>query len=323
VNRRGRASDVTSGTDGPRFVPAGFVAAEEERMRRPFRFGVVTGNAQSRAEWVAKARRAEALGYATLLVPDHLVIGIAPMTALAVAAEATASLRIGGLVFCNDYRHPAWLAKEAATLDLLSDGRFELGMGAGYLQAEYAQAGIPFDRPGARVGRLDEALRIMKRLFTEETVTFAGEHYRITGLQGRPKPIQQPHPPIFVGAMGKRLLAVAARHADSIGIGFTVWRSEVTPIEPAEVARKVAWVREAAGERFEALELGYTVFRVMLIDGQAAADAPESPHVLAGSVDQIVEEISTRREQYGFSYIQVMEREMEAFAPVVARLAGA
>ncbi len=289
---------------------------------RPFRFGVVTGNAFSHAEWIAKARKAEGLGYTTLLVPDHITIGIAPLTALAVAAEATTTLRIGSLVFCNDFRHPAWLAKEAATLDLLSDGRFELGMGAGYLPADYIQTGIPFESPGTRVSRLEEALRIMEQLFTQETVNFSGAYYTITGMQGKPKPVQKPHPPIYIGCSGKRLISIAAQRADSIGIGFNIWKREVTEVKPEDIAQKIAWVREAAGKRFEHLELGYTVFHITHANGKTDVSYPPSLHVLDGSVDQLVEEILARRERYGFSYIQVQEWQMEAFAPVVARLAG-
>lgn len=289
---------------------------------RPFRFGVVTGNALSHAEWIAKARKAEGLGYATLLVPDHITIGIAPLTALAVAAEATTTLRIGSLVFCNDFRHPAWLAKEAATLDLLSDGRFELGMGAGYLPADYTQTGIPFESPGTRVSRLEEAFRIMEQLFTQETVNFSGAYYTITGMQGKPKPIQKPHPPIYIGCSGKRLISIAAQRADSIGIGFNIWKREVTEVKPEDIAQKIAWVREAAGKRFEHLELGYTVFHITHTNGKTDVSFPPSLHVLDGGIDQIVEEILARRERYGFSYIQVQEWHMETFAPVVARLAG-
>jgi probable F420-dependent oxidoreductase len=289
---------------------------------RPFRFGVVSGNAVSRAEWVSKARKAEELGYAILLVPDHIVIGVAPLTALAVAAEATSTLRIGSLVLGNDFRHPAWLAKEAATLDLLSDGRFELGMGAGYLPADYTQTGLSFDPPRTRIDRLDEALDIVAQLFTDKAVSFSGTHYTVTGLQGRPPPVQRPHPPIFVGGTGKRLLSVAARRADSIGVGFTVWRTEMAEVKPDEIARKMAWIRDAAQERFEQLEFGYTVFQVVVTDGQSEVSLPRSPHILAGSIDQIAAEIVERRDRYGFSYVQVMEQQMEAFAPVVARLAG-
>src|SRR5215211_498540 len=228
-------------------------------LMRPFRFGVVSGNAASHAEWVSTARKAEELGYAILLVPDHIVIGIAPLTALAVAAESTTTLRVGTLVLGNDFRHPAWLAKEAATLDLLSDGRFELGMGAGYLPADYTQTGLSFDSPGTRVGRLEEALEIIAQLFTDKAVTFSGRYYTVIGLQGRPTPVQRPGPPIFVGGTGRRLLSIAARRADSIGVGFTVWRTEVTDVKPEDIEQKITWIRDAAQERFEHLELGYTV----------------------------------------------------------------
>jgi len=181
---------------------------------------------------------------------------------------------------------------------------------------------MSFEPPATRISRLDEALHVMVRLFTEETLSFSGKHYTIAGLQGRPKPVQKPYPPIFVGGTGKRLLSVAARRADSVGVGFTVWRSEVRDVSPEEIVAKIAWIREVAGERFERLELGYTVFRTEVTSGKPDDHLPRSPHVLAGSVDQIVEEISERRERYGFSYVQIMEQQMEAFAPVVARLAG-
>jgi probable F420-dependent oxidoreductase len=291
-------------------------------MFRPFRFGVVSVMARSQSEWIANVQKAEALGYSTWLVPDHLYTDIAPLTALGVAAGVTTTLRIGSLVFCNDFRHPALLAKEAATLDLLSNGRFEFGLGAGYLLADYTQIGLAFEPPGTRIARLTEALELMKRLFTEETVDFAGTYYTVTQLQGKPKPVQHPHPPIFLGASGKRLLSLGAKHADSLGIGFNPWKRERTEVTPEEIAQKVAWVREAAGERFAQLELGYTVFHLVLTDGKAEGPLPHSVHVLAGSVEKIVDEIVARRAQYGFSYVQVLEQQMEAFAPVVARLAG-
>src|SRR5258708_3542902 len=308
---------------------------EYERRRiliyRPFRFGVVTGNALSRAEWVAKARRAEELGYATWLVPDHITAGIAPLTALAVEAEATTFVRLGSFVYCNDFRHPALLAKEAATLDLLSEGRFELGLGAGYLPADYTQTGIPFESPGTRVSRLEEALQIMQHFFTKETVTFSGTYYHISEMQGMPKPVQRPHPPIFLGGNGKRVLSLAGKFADSIGISFAAWGGEAKEGTPEDIAQRVAWVREAAGARFEQLELGYTVYRLLMPNGKSQADSsrtvsapvsPQSLHQLSGSIEQMVEEALDRRERYGFSYIQVPEQYMEVFAPVVARLTG-
>lgn len=293
---------------------------------RPFRFGVVGGHSPSHSAWVATARQAEELGYSTLVVPDHFETGIAPLTALAVAAEATKTLRVGGLVFCNDFRHPAVLAKEVATLDLLSDGRCEIGLGAGYLAQEYEQAGIPFERPGIRVSRLEEAVQVIKQFFTEEQVTFSGKHYTLAGLQGRPKPLQKPYPPLYIGGSGKRLLSMAAQQANSVGISFTEFSSGLVDVSPATIQQKVDWVRQAAQERLNELEFGYTIYVAQIADDgqstQPGAHLPSTPHVVKGSVKQIIEELLDRRERYGFSYVQVTGKLMEAFAPIVAQLAG-
>ena len=176
-------------------------------MLRPFRFGVASVETASGSAWTEFARRAEALGYATLLVPDHYLNPLTPVPALMAAAAVTTTLRVGCTVFANDFRHPALLAKEAATIDLLSGGRFEFGLGAGWLKDEYDQVGIPFDPPGVRVARMEEGLRVIKGLWGEEPVTFAGAYYTISGLEGTPKPVQRPHPPIYVGGGGKRLLS--------------------------------------------------------------------------------------------------------------------
>lgn len=293
-------------------------------MHRPFRFGVVPSSTPSHKAWIEQARRAEALGYATLLLPDRTMMGLAPLTALAVAAEATTSLRVGSFVFCNDYRHPALLAKEVATLDLLSDGRFELGLGAGAGPMDYKQLGISFESAGTRVGRLDEALSIIKQLFTEDVVNFSGKYYTITNMRGLPRPVQQPHPPIFIGGSGKRTLTIAARKADIIaptaGIG-----TQETDEAGITLAEKVAWIREAAGERFAHLELSQTAYYLAITDSPVPVDRqsgapPFEP--IAMSIEQATEHLLERRERYGFSYIQLYGGQMENFAPVVARLAG-
>ncbi len=183
---------------------------------RPFRFGVSVHGSTSRAEWRGIARQAEALGYSTLFLPDHLGDQLSPIPALVAAAEATSMLRVGSLVFDNDFRHPVMLAKEAATPDVLSDGRLELGVGAGWLKPEYEQAGIPFERACVRIARLEETIRIVKGLFADGPADFAGQYCTITGLEGFPKPAQRPHPPLHIGG-GQRLLSIAAREADSIG----------------------------------------------------------------------------------------------------------
>ena len=296
-------------------------------MHRPFRFGVVTASAQSHAAWVSLARRAEELGYATLLMPDRPSLGgLAPFTALAVAAESTTSLRVGSYVFCNDYRHPALLAREVATLDLLSDGRFELGLGAGVGPSDYGQLGISFESAGIRVSRLEEALHIIKQLFTEEIVNFSGKYYTITEMKGLPRPVQKPHPPIFIGSTGKRMLSIAAREADIIAITSRMTAQGTDPTD-ANPEQKVAWVREAAGERFAHLELAQTAYSIMITDSRAdvASQARELPSFIPRipmSVEQAVAHLLEQRERYGYSYIQVNDAQIESFAPVVARLTG-
>jgi probable F420-dependent oxidoreductase len=291
--------------------------------QKPFRFGLATGKGSSHSAWRDKVRKVEDLGYDILLLPDHMNTELAPIAALAVAAEATSTLRIGSLVFDNDFRHPALLAREAATLDLLSEGRFELGLGAGYEPEDYTQIGIPFDRPGIRISRLEEALLIIQRFFTEETINFSGQHYTITGLHGLPRPVQQPHPPLFLAGQGKRLLTLGAHLADSLGIGFqsfTDAQGILAPTAPEEVDEKIAWIRHAAGERFEQLELGYTLFYVQVTN--RGMHAPLNFHSMIGSREQIIDELVKRRARYGLSYVQVTDEYRDLFAPIVARLAG-
>lgn len=307
-------------------------------MTKPFRFGAFAYRTTSGHEWTEVARRIEALGFSTLAMPDHFLNPLTPMPALAAAAAVTSTLRIAAIVFANDYRHPALLAKEAATLDLLSDGRFEFGIGAGWLQKEYDQAGIRFDPAGVRIARMQEALDIIKRLWGADPVTHHGAHYTIEGLTGLPKPVQQPHPPIFIGGTGKRMLQLAAREADIVGLlpknlpqGGHDWLGSTLDV----LQQQAEWVREAAPERHAALECSYVAFRAIVTDSpRTAAGAargaygltPEqmlaSPDFLIGSVDAIVDQLQERRERFGISYIEVDEAEADAFAPVIARLAG-
>src|SRR6266567_3642759 len=234
---------------------------------RPFRFGVITESAPSREHWATLVRKAEDLGYATFLLADHFVNEFPPLVALMAAADATKTLRVGSFVFDNDFRHPALLAKEIATLDLLSGGRFELGIGAGWHRPEYEQTGLPFDRAGVRINRLQEALSIIKQFFTQESVTFAGNHYTLTDLKAFPKPLQRPYPPILMGGGGKRLLTLAGQEADIIGLHLkvnddgTVDASERTE---AALAQKVEWVRQAAGERLATVELNILIAHVSI-----------------------------------------------------------
>lgn len=256
------------------------------------------------------------------------------------AADATESLRVGTLVLDNDYRHPLVLAKELATLDVLSGGRLEIGIGAGWMLTDYEQSGIAYESPGVRISRLTEGLQIIKGLFADGPFSFSGRHYNIVGHDGLPKPVQKPHPPILVGGGGRRVLSVAAREADIVGVNFALTEGVVNPAvaatgTAAATAQKISWVREAAGERFDDLELNVTVFVCLVTDdrqgmaeqlapgfGLAPEDALACPHVLVGTVEQIVNDLERRREEYGFSYIVVSGDAVEPMAPVVARLAG-
>jgi probable F420-dependent oxidoreductase len=308
---------------------------------QPFRFGVVAESAPSREAWIALVRKAEDLGYATFLLADHYVNEFLPIAALMSAADATNSLRVGSFVFDNDFRHPALLAKEVAALDLLSGGRFELGIGAGWHRPEYEQVGLPFESAGVRINRLEEALSIIKQFFTQDSVTFAGNHYTVTDLKAFPKPLQRPHPPIFMGGGGKKVLTLAGREADIVGLHLrvkddgTVDAGERTE---AALAQKVEWVRQGAGERFTAVELNLLIGAVIITEdrqqaaeqrarergtGVTAAQLLASPYLLIGTVEQLVETIQRRREQFGISYLVVGTEDMDAFAPVVVRLAGA
>jgi len=294
-------------------------------MTRPFRFGVTAAYAPSRAVWVSIARRVEQLGYSTLLIPDRTSVGIlAPMPALAVAASATTSLRVGSYVFCNGYRHPVVLAREAATLDLLTGGRFELGLGSGVSSSEFEQMGIPFAGAGARVSQLEETIQVMKQLFTEETVNFSGKHYTITGLKGNIRPAQKPYMPILVAGAGEKMLKLAAREADMIAIGSKISAQGADPTD-ATLEQKIAWIKEAAGKRFADLELSQTIFDLEITDSGTPLSSQQGGWFVARrslSTWQAVAHLLEQRDRYGFSYLQIQAAQMENFAPVVAQLAG-
>ena len=293
-------------------------------MSRPFRFGIVAAYAPSRHAWASIARRAEELGYSTLLLPDRTSVGIlAPIPALAVAASVTTALRVGSYVFSNQYRHPVLLAREAASLDLLSDGRFELGLGAGVSSAEFEQMGMPFASAGARVGHLKETIQIMKQLFTEETVNFRGKYYTITEMKGNIKPVQKPYMPILVAGAGERMLKLAAREADIIAIGAKITAQGADPTD-ATLQQKIAWIKEAAGQRFAELELSQTIYDLEITDSEAPVSQPGGWFIPKRplSTEQAVAYLLEQRDRYGFSYLQVSAQQLENFAPVVAQLAG-
>lgn len=309
--------------------------------QRPFRFGVQVNGTGSRQEWVDLARNVEANGYSTLTMPDHFSDQLAPVPALQCAADATTTLRLGALVYDNDYKHPVVLAKELATMDVLSDGRVEIGLGAGWMVSDYEQSGIPYDSPGVRVSRFIEGLAVIKGALGEGPFSFEGEHYTITDYDGSPKPVQSP-PPVLIGGGGKRVLSFAAREADIVGINATLTSGAVdaatfeTMTAPA-VDEKVQIVRAAASEagRLDDIEMNLRAFMVFVTDDVDQAlgtlseftGAPreiiaESPFALVGPTGKIIDELQERRERWGFSYVIVGQNDVEAFAPVVAALAG-
>ena len=315
--------------------------------QRPFRFGVHTSDAPDGATWAAAARRYEELGFSSLLVRDHFDDQLAPIVAMTAAASATTKLRVGCLVFDNDYRHPLVLAKEMATLDVLSGGRVELGIGAGWMGSDYEQAGMPYDRPGVRVDRLIEGVQIIKALHGDGPVDFDGKHYSISGHDALPKPVQRPHTPILIGGGGKRVLTVAAREADIIGLnpknlGNDAWaETNIGDATDEATDRKVAWIREAAGSRIDEIELSIVVpfiietnDRVGMAEGIAAGLPPadgieatparvlESPYVLLGTLDEMAATLAARRERWGISYYVFNADSVDAAAPLVGRLAG-
>jgi len=307
---------------------------------RPFRFGVQASGAPDANGWADMARKTEDLGYDVLTMPDHFGEQLAPVPALMAAASATSTLRVGALVFDNDYKHPVVLAKELATMDLLSSGRVEIGIGAGWMKSDYHAAGMTYDRPGVRIDRFEEGVAIIKGLMADGAFSFSGEHYTITNYDGLPKPVQRPHPPLLIGGGGKRVLGIAVREADIVGVNGSLHAGEVGPdalgtMTLEAVIERVGWVREFAGDRIGDIELniraffvGVTEDRASIIDGIASmlrvdgSMVEHSPFALVGSVNSITEDLVRRREQLGFTYVVVGQQDIEPFAPVVAALAG-
>lgn len=309
--------------------------------RHPFRFGLQASSAPDGRSWVELARKVEDLGYSTLTVADHLDDQFATTPAIMAAADATTTLRLGALVWCNDYHHPVVLAKEMATLDLLSDGRLELGLGAGWMTSDYETSGITYDRPGVRIDRLAEAVEVIDRLLVDDSpVDFDGEHYRLAGQVGTPRPVQSPRPPLLIGGGGRRVLTLAARTADIVGLNIDLRTGRIDesagPTATADATdEKLGWIRGAAGDRFSALELQIRIHLAMISDdrrgvaesvgpvlGLTPEQALETPHALVGTEEEIVDQLEERRDRFGISYIGISADAVDAMAPIVARLAG-
>jgi probable F420-dependent oxidoreductase len=306
----------------------------------PFRFGVTASNAPPRQAWTNLARRAEELGYDAFVMPDHLGRQLSPLAGLAAAAAVTSRIRIGAFVFANDYRHPLLLAREMATLDQISGGRVELGIGAGWNTSDYRQLSMPYERAGLRIERMQESVQLMRRLLAGERVSHSGRHYHLDGARLAPHPVQ-PRIPILIGGGGPRMLRIAAREADIVGL-LTQFDSHGRPIASqgteAQTAQKVATIRDAAGSReaFKRLELNVLVASAGLVGSGSSpfgsvasaikAVAPRlvggSPYLLHGTLAQVRETLVRRRDRLGISYYVWSARVMETMAPVVEALSG-
>lgn len=316
---------------------------------RPFRFlGLAAAGPVDGAELAGTARRAESTGYSALILADHLLAQHAPVPVLATVAAVTERIRVGTFVFNAGLRHPAVLAQELASLDVLSGGRLEVGIGAGWNRPEYDAIGLPFPPVGTRVAQLTEAIAVLKGCFGDGPFSFDGAHYTITGYDGQPKPVQRPHPPVFVGGGGRRLLTLAGQQADIVGLSPRLLpgdqrtpRPDPRSITAAATEEKLGWVRDAAGDRFDQLELNtYPTGGPVVVTDRArpvaqeradrlyqrtgieitADEVLESPHTFIGSIDGLTQKFVELRERFGISSIMVGE--IDELAPVVERLAG-
>lgn len=305
-----------------------------------FRFGVELLEPFEGMSWAESAQYLEDVGYSTLFVPDHFDEGYGPITAMAVAAAATTTLRIASAVLAPDFRHPAALARELASIDLLSSGRLEVGLGAGYMVSDYATSGIAMDPPSVRVDRMIEYVTVLRGLFATSPFTFHGTHYNISALDGVPAPYTSGGPPILIAGGGKRLLTFAATHADIIGVNPSLPSSDASADAarngvPSSIDEKLTWIREAAGDRFADIELhawvryAHVTNDARSIVGELAdrfgvgeEEVRSSPKVLVGDVGEIVERLHARRERWGYSYFTVQQNVALEFVDVVARLAS-
>lgn len=308
---------------------------------RPFRFSASLGAVHGRTELIDRVRMIEGLGYSTVTIADHLNDQLGPLTAMATIAEHTTTLRVGALVFCNDFRHPVTLAKEAATLDLLTEGRFEFGLGAGWKIEDYRWAGIPLDGAGRRVERLGEALEVIRSLWSDEVTDHRGEHYRVDAMPGTPRPFTPGGPPITVGGGGRRVLELAARHADVVGLNpqlasGVIDASAGPTSTPTATTAKIEWIHGAAGDRLDDIEIhsrwhlaavvpnrGEIAEELAPAFGLTPEEALDSPHAAVGTVGEICENLRRQKETWGVSYLGVPATAVEEMAPVVAELSGA
>jgi probable F420-dependent oxidoreductase len=313
-------------------------------MSRPFRFGAQLYAKDNRQEWIAQVRKAEAVGFSVVTLPDHFGERVAIWPSIVAAADSTTRLRFGSMAINNDFWNPVVLAREAATADVMTEGRIEIGIGAGWRSLDYEWTGIPRDRVGVRIERLAESVEVLKRSFTGKRFDFHGNYHRVEGVEGWPHPVQQPHPPLMIGGSGPKILGLAAREADVVGVhinldagNFNVGTGSPNTEQGAtdrQISQRLGWIKQAAGDRFDSLELHVFVLDVVITQDRSATaqriaeayaisaeEAKTSPYFAFGTVENIVEQLRESRERYGLSYITIREDHLNLFAPVVERLA--
>jgi probable F420-dependent oxidoreductase len=334
-------------------VPGQTFPTPRRAMTRPIRFAAsLPAPAQPFSSWRDALCHLEDLGVDTLVAADHFTAGyeFEPMVALTAASQATSSVRLQTGVLGNDYRHPVLVHRMAALLDVVSDGRFVLGLGAGWMISDYESAGLALDPPGVRIDRLEESITIVKALFGDRPCTFVGEHYRVTELEGLPKPVQRPHPPLFLGGGSPRVLRLAGREADLVGINASLQRGAlgahaIRDLSRDRVLEKIAWVRDGAataGRAWDEVELEMNLWLARITrtvdEGRDFLDRvasthdvdpgllAESPSVLVGTVEQCIDTLQQRRDELGFTCFQLDAGHpnpgIDAFAPVIGTLAG-
>jgi probable F420-dependent oxidoreductase len=306
---------------------------------RRLRFAAELHSPLPGSTWLDSARELEQLGYSTIFLPDHFDEGPGPIAAMAAFAAVTSTVNVGVLVFDCDFRHPAVLARELATIEVISEGRLEVGLGAGWKKVDYDRSGIPMDRPGVRVSRLQEHTTVLKGLWAEGPFSFSGEHYEIDAMDGSPSPFRPGGPPILVGGGAPRLLRWAGATADIVGVNASIHSGEIDEAAAHDglaerIDQKVAWVREGAGDRFDDLELNAWIAAAEITDdpsmaegiaalfGTDAASLRQSPLALVGSRGELAEMLSERRDRWGYSYHVIPGDKAREFAPLVADLTG-
>ena len=311
---------------------------------RPFHFLADVHEIVPGSELAARARRAEQMGYHALVLPDHLIGQLSPVVAMSTVAAATTTMRVSAFVLNNDLRHPAVLAQDLASIDVMSDGRLDVAIGGGWNKPEYDAIGLPFDRTPIRQARLAESITVLKGLFSGEPFSFAGEHYTITDYAAQPAPVQRPHPPFFIGGGGRRTLSLAGREADIVGLAPRILgtgRVDAASLTLAAAREKIEWVREAAGDRFDSLEFNIypSTWPVTVTDdlrGEARRvidslrsrtgielteqEVIDSPHLFIGSIDRLVEKFLQLREELGIT--SILLGDLDELTPVLERLVG-